>query len=150
MTLTFRFAEPEDIPAILALLSDDDLGSGREVADMAVYARAFDEIRAQDGNDLIVGVDAEGAVQATYQLTIMAGFSLAGARRAQVENVRVARQLRGKGYGRLMFQDAEIRARAAGAALIQLDMNKTRTDSHRFYEAIGFTPSHIGFKRYLD
>ena len=49
-----------------------------------------------------------------------------------------------------MFADVERRARGAGCGLIQLTMNKSRTDSHRFYERLGFTASHIGFKRYLD
>ncbi len=71
-------------------------------------------------------------------------------RRAQIEAVRVASHLRGKGLGRQMFDDVEARARAAGCGLIQLSMNQSRIGSGRFYETIGFTPSDIGFKRYLD
>lgn len=40
-------------------------------------------------------------------------------------------------------------ARAKGCALVQLTSNKKRTDAHRFYERIGFSKSHDGFKRYL-
>lgn len=49
-----------------------------------------------------------------------------------------------------MFADVEARARAAGCRVIQLTMNASRTDSEGFYESIGFTASHVGFKRYLD
>jgi GNAT superfamily N-acetyltransferase len=49
-----------------------------------------------------------------------------------------------------MFADAEARARAAGCRLMQLTMNATRTDARRFYERLGFTASHIGFKRDLS
>ena len=150
MTLTYRPAHRVDIRAIVALMADDQLGAGREGASPGTYLSAFDAIQAEPHNELIVGVDVDGVVQATYQITYTSGISLAAARRATVESVRVARPLRGQGFGRAMFNDIDARARAAGCALIQLAMNQTRQGSHRFYEAIGFTPSHIGFKRYLD
>ena len=45
--------------------------------------------------------------------------------------------------------DAETRARAAGCALLQLTSNATRDRALAFYTRLGFTPSHIGFKRDL-
>ena len=86
---------------------------------------------------------------ATYQLSFISGLSLQAARRAQIETVRVARDLRGQRIGEAMIADAETRARAAGCALMQLTMNKGRTDTARFYQRLGFTPSHIGYKRDL-
>jgi ribosomal protein S18 acetylase RimI-like enzyme len=74
---------------------------------------------------------------------------LRAARRAQIESVRVATDSRSQGIGEAMFADAEARARAAGCALMQLTMNASRTEARRFYERIGFTPSHVGFKRDL-
>ena len=50
-------------------------------------------------------------------------------------------------YG--MMADAEARARAGGAVLIQLTSNASRTDAHRFYERLGYAPSHLGFKKPL-
>ena len=38
---------------------------------------------------------------------------------------------------------------ARGCALVQLTSDKARTDAHRFYERLGFTPSHEGFKLLL-
>ena len=49
-----------------------------------------------------------------------------------------------------MLADAETRARAAGCRLMQLTMNAGRSDAKRFYERMGFTPSHVGFKRALE
>ena len=63
--------------------------------------------------------------------------------------MRVAADLRGRGLGAALMADAEARARAAGCQLIQLTTNATRTDAHRFYARLGFTPSHIGFKKPL-
>jgi GNAT superfamily N-acetyltransferase len=40
-------------------------------------------------------------------------------------------------------------ARARGCILVQLTSNKQRTDAHRFYERLGFSKSHEGFKLYL-
>jgi len=150
MTVRFRPGTRADVPAVVALMADDMLGSTRETADMEQYLAAFDAMQREGANTLIVGEDDSGAVVATYQLTFISGLSLSATRRAQVEGVRVAGHLRGQGVGARMFADVERRAREADCGLIQLTMNKSRTDSHRFYESLGFTASHIGFKRYLD
>lgn len=148
MQVTFREASREDVPAIVDLLREDILGETREGRDLIPYLAAFDAMQAEPNNTTIVGV-CDAQIVATYQLTFISGISLAAARRAQVESVRVARDLKGKGIGRAMFADAEKRARAAGCGLIQLTMNTKRTESRLFYEAIGFTASHVGFKRDL-
>ncbi|OYX44778.1 MAG: GNAT family N-acetyltransferase [Rhodobacterales bacterium 32-67-9] len=147
--IRFRDATRADVPAVVALLTDDALGAARESDDMAPYLAAFDAMRAEGGNTLIVG-EEDGRIVATYQLTFISGLSLRASRRAQVESVRVAFDLRGRGIGAAMFADAEARARAAGCRLMQLTMNATRHDARRFYESLGFTPSHIGFKRDLS
>lgn len=147
--IRFREATRADVPAVVALLSDDALGATREGADITPYNAAFDAMQAEGGNTLIVGEEA-GRIVATYQLTFISGLSLRASRRAQVESVRVATDRRGGGIGAAMFADAEARARAAGCRLMQLTMNAARTDARRFYERLGFTPSHIGFKRDLS
>lgn len=147
--ISFRPARREEVAEIIALLRDDMLGQGRELDDMGLYLSAFDVMEAEGNNHLVVGIDAADTVVATYQLTIINGLSLAAARRAQVESVRIASHLRGQGLGHLMFADVEARARAAGCHLIQLTMNASRADSRRFYESLGFTASHLGFKRTL-
>ncbi|WP_299296535.1 GNAT family N-acetyltransferase [uncultured Tateyamaria sp.] len=146
--VAFRTATEADVPDILTLMQDDALGATREGQDLGHYVAAFRAMVAEGNNHVIVGV--RGArVMATYQITFISGLSLRAARRAQVETVRVASDLRGQGIGALMIADAEARARAAGCTLLQLTMNKSRTDSARFYQRLGFTPSHIGYKRDL-
>lgn len=146
--IRFRPATRDDVPAVIALLTDDHLGAARETDDMARYFAAFDAMAGEGGNTLIVG-DLGGAVVATYQISFLTGLSLKAARRAQIESVRIASHLRGQGLGAQMMADAEARARAAGCRLMQLTTNATRTRARRFYEQLGFTPSHIGFKRDL-
>lgn len=148
MTVAFRQATPADIPAVVALLRDDDLGRDREGLATVDYVAAFHDMSGDDNNYLIVG-EAGDQIVATYQLTFIRGLSLRAARRAQMESVRVASDMRGRGIGEAMIKDAEIRARSAECSLMQLTMNASRTDSARFYERVGFTPSHIGYKRDL-
>jgi GNAT superfamily N-acetyltransferase len=147
--IRFREATRDDVPAVVVLLADDTLGATREGADLAPYFAAFDAMAAEGGNTLIVG-EKDGRIIATYQLTFISGLSLRASRRAQVESVRVAAAFRGRGTGAAMMADAEARARAAGCRLLQLTSNATRDRARRFYERLGFTPSHIGFKRDLS
>ena len=144
--IKFRKGRREDVPAVVALLADDMLGAARETMEMAPYLAAFDRMDGEGGNTLIVGVDATDGVIATYQITFISGLSLRAARRAQIESVRVASAVRGRGIGRQMFTDAVSRARDEGCALVQLTMNAQRGDANRFYESLGFVPSHTGFK----
>jgi len=146
--VTFREATAGDLPAILALMTDDKLGATREGLEVAQYRTAFERMQDEGNNHLLVGVQ-DGRIVATYQLTFISGLSLRAARRAQIETVRVASDLRGQGIGAAMIADAEARARAAGCALMQLTMNKSRSQTARFYQRLGFTPSHIGYKRDL-
>lgn len=148
--IRFRAATTRDIAAVVALLADDILGQGREGTDPVLYEAAFARMREEGNNHLIVGEDAAGRIVATYQITFISGLSLRAARRAQVESVRVASNVRGQGVGEAMFEDVEARARAAGCTLVQLTMNATRKDANRFYERIGFVASHTGFKLALD
>lgn len=146
--IAFRPSREADVPAIVALLADDPLGATREGGDVAAYLTAFRAMRESPAMHLIVGERA-GAAVATYQLAILPGLSSRGQTRALLEAVRVAAPLRGQGLGRLLMADAMTRAEAAGAGIIELFTHRSRTRAHGFYEGLGFTPSHIGYKRRL-
>lgn len=151
MRVTFREAKRDDVTAIIGLFRDDILGQGRESEDaLPAYLAAFDGIGCEPNNQVIVGESDNAEIVATYQITLISGLSLAATRRAQIEGVRVASHLRGHRIGEAMFEDAEVRARAAGCRLMQLTMNQSRKDANRFYQRIGFVASHTGFKRALD
>ena len=145
---TIRIATEADLPGIVRLLADDDLGRGRErYADPLpqAYADGFRAMQRQGGNDFLVAEDA-GQVVGCLQLTIIPGVSRMGATRAQIESVRVDRGQRGKKLGEALMQDAIERARSAGCSLVQLTTDKTRADAHRFYERLGFKATHEGMK----
>ena len=146
--MIFRDAARADVPAIVALLADDPLGSTREGAPPQTYLAAFDDIAANPAHQLIVGTDGDDVI-ACAQLTILAGLSRGGAKRALVEAVRVAGDRRSLGLGAALMAEVEARARAAGATVLQLTTDKSRLRAHRFYAGIGFEPSHIGMKKPL-
>lgn len=148
MTIMFRAARREDVQEIVALLRDDPLGATRENGEIAPYLAAFDAMQSEPANRLFVG-EIDGEVVATFQLTFISGLSLRASRRAQIESVRVAAHLRGRKIGEMLMAEAEARARAAGCALIQLTSNASRSDARRFYKRLGFTASHVGFKKPL-
>jgi len=148
MDVTVRAATRDDVPAIVRLLADDALGAQRELIEdpvAPIYLRAFDDIAAQPGNDLLVAV-FEDAVIGCVQLTIIAGLSRRGVRRAQIEGVRVSSNHRGEKVGEQLVLEAIARARAAGCGLVQLTSDVSRLDARRFYEKLGFKATHIGMK----
>lgn len=146
MSVRFRPANEADIPEVAALLTDDILGKTRENANIDKYLEAFRAMASEPQNSLIVG-DSDGKVVAVYQLTLISGISLSGTRRAQIEGVRVAAELRGQGVGEAMIADAEDRARKGGAGLMQFTTNNSRDRALNFYRRLGFVDSHTGFKK---
>lgn len=146
LSLIFRRARREDVPAIVAMLADDHLGAGREgdPGDER-YLAAFEHIDANPRDELIVA-EQDGKVVGTMQLTYLAGLSRLGAERCQIEAVRVAAATRGQGLGGKMITWAVDRARARGCAMVQLTSDRSRPEAHRFYDTLGFTASHVGYK----
>ncbi|MER6327066.1 GNAT family N-acetyltransferase [Streptomyces coelicoflavus] len=147
--LEIRPTTAEDIPAVVAMLADDPLGAQRESpGDLGPYMAAFERLRADPNQHLVVAV-REGRVVGTLQLTIVPGLSRRGAVRSIVEGVRVHGDERGSGLGTQLIEWAIDESRRQGCHLVQLTSDKTRTDAHRFYERLGFSASHTGFKLQL-
>ena len=147
----FRRARLPDLPAIVAMLADDMLGTGRETTGGEIprqYHDAFAEI-ANDPNQFLCVVEDGEAIVGTLQLTFIPGLARKGAKRGQIEAVRVANGRRGEGIGEAMFAWALDECRARGCSLVQLTTDRARPDAHRFYERLGFEPTHVGYKRAL-
>ena len=161
--MRFRIAGRVDVPAVLALLADDDIARERdssrtggagptgvvpEETDAAIWA-AFEAIDADPRNELVVGEDDDGAVVATCQLTFTPGLSRGGAERMTIEAVRVRADQRGRGVGRQLMAYALERARDCDCRIVQLTTDKRRTEARRFYASLGFVNSHEGMKLQL-
>ncbi len=150
--LIFREAREADLPAIVAMLADDDLGRGREndaPGAVLAYAHAFEEILRSPDNRILVA-ERDGHVVGCLQLTIIPGLSRQGAKRGQIEAVRVSRSVRGGGVGQALMEHAIAFAEAKGCRLVQLTSDKRRARAHEFYRRLGFEASHEGFKRELQ
>jgi GNAT superfamily N-acetyltransferase len=149
--LIFRRATEADVPAIIRLLADDMLGSSREALEaesLPQYLNAFRVIDA-DANQFLLVVDDGSGIVGTLQLTFIAGLARGGLKRGLVEAVRVASDRRGEKIGEAMFAWVLEKCRRESCGIVQLTTDKSRTDAHRFYDRLGFEPSHIGYKMML-
>ncbi|MGV9562437.1 N-acetyltransferase family protein [Streptomyces sp. NPDC003480] len=144
--LEIRRALTDDVPAIVALLADDPLGAQRESPDdLTPYLAALDRVNRDPNQHLMVAV-RDARVIGTLQLTIIPGLSRKGANRSLIEAVRIHADERGNGLGARLIEWAIDESRRLNCQLVQLTSDTSRTDAHRFYERLGFEPSHVGFK----
>ncbi|MCF3118479.1 GNAT family N-acetyltransferase [Streptomyces arenae] len=147
--LEIRPAVADDLPAIVGMLADDPLGAARESPDdLTPYVTAFERL-ADDPNQHLVVAVREGRIVGTLQLTIIPGLSRKGSTRSIIEGVRVHADERGSGLGTRFIEWAVEESRRQNCQLVQLTSDATRTDAHRFYERLGFSASHVGFKLQL-
>ncbi len=135
-----------DLDAVVGMLADDPLGAQRESPDNLTPYRAALRRLADDPNQHVVVAVREGRVVGTLQLTVIPGLSRRGATRSIIEAVRVHADERGSGLGTQLIQWAVDESRRQDCQLVQLTSDATRQDAHRFYERLGFTASHVGFK----
>ena len=142
--IVFRLARREDLPAVVKLLSEDELGSQRERYEEPLpeaYYIAFEQIQRDANHELIVA-EADGQVIGTLHLMFLPSISFQGGLRAQVESVRVEVSQRGHGLGSEMMKWTIERVKTRGAHVVQLTTHKSREDAHRFYERLGFKGTH--------
>lgn len=148
MSLGFRRATRTDLPVIIQMIADDQIGQKREDASVPLnpaYLAAFEAIQ-RDDNQFLAVAERDGQVIGCLQLTFIPGISRMGMWRGNIESVRVATALRGQGIGRAFFEWAIEMCRERGCKLVQLTMDKSRNDASRFYQSLGFTPTHEGMK----
>ena len=148
LDIRFRLATRADVPSIVRMLADDELGSQRECYEDPLpeaYYSAFEQIHDDPNHELIVA-ERNAEVIGTLHLMFLPSLSFQGGLRAQIESVRVDRRFQSQGIGGEMMKWTLERARQRGAQIVQLTTHKTRLDAHRFYERLGFKGSHLGMK----
>lgn len=150
-SLDFRPATIDDIDFIVALVTANHVGhmpdNARSVGDPH-FREAFATIAA-DPNQRLVIAEREGRPIGTIQITFIPGLGLGGTWRGLLESVHILPGERSMGYGGMMVRWAIEQCRERGCFMVQLTSNKARTDAHRFYNRLGFSQSHEGFKLYL-
>jgi GNAT superfamily N-acetyltransferase len=119
-----------------------------EGGDIALYRSALHEIENGTGAVLVAQLGEE--VVGVCQLIVFRHLQRRGGLCAEIESVHVHTDHRGAGIGSTLVAEAIDRARALGCYRVQLTSNRAREDAHRFYERLGFVPSHVGYKLFLS
>lgn len=147
--MKFRKAEKNDVPAIVAMIADDELGKTRENFKKPLpesYYNAFENINGDKYQELIIVENNEFEVVGTMQLSFIQYLTYQGGIRAQVEAVRIRKDHRGTGLGTKMFEWAIERAKQRKVHVLQLTTDKKRPEALNFYKKLGFIDSHEGMK----
>ena len=150
--MTFRKATENDVPTIVEMIADDELGKTREKFQIplpAEYVTAFEKINADQNQELIVVENEKAEIIGALQLSFIQYLTYRGGVRAQIEAVRIRKDKRGLGIGKAMFEWAINRAKERNAHLLQLTTDKQRPKAIKFYEALGFKATHEGMKMHF-
>jgi GNAT superfamily N-acetyltransferase len=150
--IKFRRATKKDLPTIVEMIADDALGKKREnlvIPLPKTYYDAFERIDSDNNQELTVVENEVGEVIGGFQMTFIPYLTYQGGVRAQIEGIRMHKNHRGFGIGKILFQWAIQRAKERNAHVLQLTTDKQRPDAIRFYESLGFKASHEGMKMHM-
>ncbi|MBB3913273.1 GNAT family N-acetyltransferase [Rhizobium fabae] len=149
--ILIRQARKDDLPALVALFAADALGGHGDTTDPEAfpdYARAFAVIEASPDQTLYIA-ECGGEVVGTFQTMVTTSLTGRGSSAMIIEAVQTRGDMRGQGIGAAMIEFAIAEAKGRGMRRVALTSNALRKDAHRFYERLGFKPSHLGFKMAL-
>ncbi len=150
-TLSYRRAKKSDLPQLIKMLADDQLGATREDSSTPLnpaYISAFEKINSDPNNKLIV-VEINNTIIGMLQITYIPYLSHKGAWRCLIEAARIHKDHRSQGYGSEVFKWAIEQAKNKKCHIVQLTSNKEKSSAIRFYKAPGFNATHEGFKLIL-
>lgn len=135
------------------MIADDELGKTRENFQRPLpteYIKAFNNIDADQNQELIVVENENSEIIGTMQLSFIQYLTYRGGIRAQIEAVRIRKDKRGLGIGKIMFEWAIDRAKERNAHLLQLTTDKKRPKAIKFYQDLGFNATHEGMKMHFE
>ncbi len=150
--MKIRPATKNDIPSVVKMIANDELGKLRENFQIPLprkYYDAFKNIDADPNQELMVIENEKHQVIGTLQLSFIQYLTYQGGVRAQIEAVRIHEDFRGKGIGQKLFKWAIARAKEKNAHVVQLTTDKKRPKALKFYEDLGFKASHEGMKLHI-
>jgi GNAT superfamily N-acetyltransferase len=147
--MKIRKAKSGDLPYLLSLY--DHLRGGLAYVKRPPMAASESHKKAlglmlKDRNiHLLVAQEGEKVV-GTCTLYILPRVYWSGKPWAILDSIVVAESVQGKGHGTELIKHASQIAKKAGCSQVNLTSNTRRTRAHRFYEALGFEPTYVGFK----
>lgn len=141
--LTIRSAEPDDIPALLALykhLNPDDPGISPEDG-----AGILERFSRYEGSVILVGLLGDALV-ATCALIVVPNLTRGGAPYGLIENVVTDARHRTRGYGKALLAEAVAAAWRSRCYKVMLLTGSNDPATHRFYGEAGFEQTKTGFQ----
>ena len=151
--MNFRKATKNDVSVIVEMIADDELGRKRENFQIPLpseYLIAFEKINSDENQELIVVENEDLEIIGTLQLSFIQYLTYRGGIRAQIEAVRIRKDKRGLGIGKIMLGWAINRAKERNVHLLQLTTDKKRPKTIKFYEELGFKQTHEGMKMHFN
>ena len=140
--LLVRAATEQDATGVAALLDVLGYPCTRE------EARVRLEHLAEDPDQQVLVADRHGSLYGLLALDLMYYLPL-GALTCRITAIAVADTEQRRGIGKRLLKEAEQRARAAGAARIELTSALRREQAHAFYRACGYEDSALRFLKRL-
>ncbi len=139
--MLIREADENDLPSVIKLLNSMDEEEGLSPQDaLLVWKRIVSYPYYK-----VMVLEDENEIAGTFNLIILDNLGHNGLKPAIVENVIVAPEKRGKGFGKAMMRFAMEKAKSLGCYKLMLSSNKKRVDAHMFYESLGFTRHGFSF-----
>ena len=149
--LLIREAKESDLPSLIDLFAADAMSGHGDTNDPSAYddyLRAFRAIAETSGQTLYAA-ELGGEIVGTFQTIVVTSLHARGCSAMIIESVQTRTDLRGQGIGAAMIDFCVDEAKGRGMRMVQLTSNAVRKDAHRFYERLGFKPTHLGFKMTL-
>ncbi|TKR29668.1 GNAT family N-acetyltransferase [Luteimonas gilva] len=137
-----RSASRIDADDVAALLSE--LGYPCDAQDAAQRIAAI----VDNDRQALVVARCDGEVCGLIALDFMYYLPL-DTTTCRITALVVSTSAQGRGLGRQLLREAERRARAAGAARIELTSGSQRADAHAFYKACGYSDGTLRFIKRL-
>lgn len=151
--MIFREATKEDVIEIVKMLANDKLGTLREDFKEPLpdkYYVAFDNIKKDKNQELMVLEGDDNTVVGTVQISFIQYLTYQGGIRAQIEAIRIHEDYRGQGLGEKMIDLVIKKCKKKGAHVVQLTTDKERGEALKFYEKLGFIATHEGMKLHFE
>lgn len=150
-TVSIRRAREEDLPQLIALFEQDDLGGHGDTSHedaFSDYLRAFHVID-QSLNEYIYVAELEGEVVASFQLAFLRTLRGRGGLTGIIEAVHTRPDVRRQGIGLKLLDFAVAEAKRRECRLVQITHRADREEIRSFYEKAGFSADYIGFRKHL-
>ena len=145
--MEIRAARTDDWPGVAALLAELGRPDVRGADDEAEHAAAFGRFLERDDALALVAED-NGEIVGFVDLMFLQRLNFLTPQ-AWIPDLVVADSARGRGIGRALLAEAEELAVARGCWSMSLESASWRTESHAFYEHVGWRDSGKAFIRVL-